>query len=82
MSVLRRRRRESYCDLEELMKVIRVIYHYEDESWWAESPDIKGWTAVADTHAEIVQLVEEGIPFALECQALEQAPTANANPVA
>ena len=69
MSVLRRTRRESYCDLEELMKLVRVIYHHEDEGWWAESPDLKGWTAVADSYEEIVQLVEEGIPFALECEA-------------
>jgi predicted RNase H-like HicB family nuclease len=68
--------------LEELMKEIRVIYHHEDGCWWAESPDIKGWTAVADSHAEIVQLVEEGIPFALECEALEQAAAASANPAA
>jgi predicted RNase H-like HicB family nuclease len=48
------------------MERIRVIYHHEDGSWWAESPEVKGWTAVADSYAEIVKLVEEGIPFALE----------------
>jgi predicted RNase H-like HicB family nuclease len=48
------------------MERIHVIYHHEDGSWWAESPDVKGWTAVADGYAEIVKLVEEGIPFALE----------------
>ncbi|HET7416434.1 MAG TPA: type II toxin-antitoxin system HicB family antitoxin [Solirubrobacterales bacterium] len=51
------------------MKPIRVIYHQEDEGWWAESPDVKGWTAVADTYTEIVKLAEEGIPFALEREA-------------
>jgi predicted RNase H-like HicB family nuclease len=51
------------------MKPIRVNYHYEEGSWWAESPDIKGWLAVADTWEELVKLVEEGIPFALECEA-------------
>jgi len=48
------------------MERVRVIYHHEDGSWWAESPDVKGWTAVADGYAEIVELVEEGVPFALE----------------
>jgi predicted RNase H-like HicB family nuclease len=48
------------------MEPIRVIYHHEDEGWWAESPDVKGWTAVADTYPEILKLAEEGIPFALE----------------
>lgn len=54
------------------MEPIRVDYHYEEGSWWAESPDIKGWLAVADTYEELVELVEEGIPFALECEALER----------
>ena len=48
------------------MKLIRVIYHLEEGSWWADSPDVKGWLAAADTHEEIVKLAEEGIPFALE----------------
>lgn len=48
------------------MGPIRVIYHYEEESWWAESPDVKGWLAAGDTYAEVLKLAEEGIPFALE----------------
>lgn len=51
------------------MKLVRVIYHHEDEGWWAESPDLKGWTAFADSYDELVELVEEGVPFALECEA-------------
>jgi len=51
------------------MKPIRVNCHYEEGSWWAESPDIKGCLDVADTWEELVELVEEGIPFALECEA-------------
>ncbi|HWT91041.1 MAG TPA: hypothetical protein VN179_07980 [Solirubrobacterales bacterium] len=48
------------------MELIRVIYHHEPEGWWAESPDVAGWTAVADSYSEILKLAEEGIPFALE----------------
>jgi predicted RNase H-like HicB family nuclease len=48
------------------MDRIRVIYHHEGEGWWAESPDVPGWTAVGKTYAEILKLAEEGIPFALE----------------
>jgi predicted RNase H-like HicB family nuclease len=48
------------------MELIRVIYHREEESWWAESPDVKGWLAAADDYAEILKPAEEGIPFALE----------------
>jgi predicted RNase H-like HicB family nuclease len=48
------------------MDRVRVIYHHEGEGWWAESPDVPGWTAVGKTYAEILKLAEEGIPFALE----------------
>lgn len=49
------------------MDPIRVIYRNEPEGWWAESPDVKGWTAVGESYAEVLKLSEEGIPFALEC---------------
>ena len=48
------------------MKTMRVIYHRESEGWWAESPDVKGWSAAGDTYAEVAKLAEEGIPFALD----------------
>ena len=48
------------------MKTVRVIYHHEADGWWAESPDVEGWSAAGDTYAEVVKLAEEGIPFALE----------------
>jgi predicted RNase H-like HicB family nuclease len=50
------------------METVCVIYHHEADCWWAESPDVAGWTAVADSYAEVVKLTEEGIPFALERQ--------------
>lgn len=49
------------------MERIRVIYHEEPpHGWWAESPEIPRWTAAADTLAEIRQLAEDGVRFALE----------------
>ena len=48
------------------METIRVIYHHEDDGWWAESPDVACWYAAGDTYAEVVELAEEGVPFALE----------------
>lgn len=48
------------------MEPIRVIYHREPEGWWAESPDVEGWTAVGGSYAEVLKLAQEGIPFALE----------------
>lgn len=51
------------------MEIVRVIYHHENDGWWAESPDVEGWSAVGETYAEVVKLAEEGIPFALEHEA-------------
>lgn len=47
------------------METVRIIYHHEEGSWWAESPDVEGWSAAADSYAEVLRLSEEGIPFAL-----------------
>jgi predicted RNase H-like HicB family nuclease len=47
------------------MKIVRVIYHLESDGWWAESPDVDGWSAAGDSYAEVVSLAEKGIPFAL-----------------
>jgi predicted RNase H-like HicB family nuclease len=46
------------------METVRVIYHHEADGWWAESPDVGGWSAAGDTYAEVVKLAKEGIPFA------------------
>lgn len=48
------------------MDSVRVIYHREADAWWAESPDVEGWSASGETYAEVVKLAEEGIPFALD----------------
>lgn len=48
------------------MDCIRVIHHYEDGRWWAESPDVSEWFAAADSYDEVCRLAEEGVRFALE----------------
>jgi predicted RNase H-like HicB family nuclease len=53
------------------METIRVIYHHEDGAWWAESPDVDRWYAAGDTYAEVAELAEEGISFALEREDVE-----------
>jgi predicted RNase H-like HicB family nuclease len=50
---------------------VRVLYHHEEEGWWAESPDVAGWTAAGATFEEVRELAEEGIPFALEVPTVE-----------
>ena len=44
---------------------IRVIYHQEPEGWWAESPDVDGWSAGGADYDEVHALAIEGVPFAL-----------------
>jgi predicted RNase H-like HicB family nuclease len=48
---------------------VRVLHHHEGNSWWAESPDVKGWSAAGDSFPEVVRLAEEGIPLALKREA-------------
>ena len=40
---------------------IRILYHQEPQGWWAESPDIDGWSVVGDTYEEVRRLAEDGI---------------------
>ena len=48
---------------------VRVLYHREPDGWWAESPDIDGWTVAGDTYEEVRALVDDGITFALAAAA-------------
>jgi predicted RNase H-like HicB family nuclease len=48
------------------MKIVPVAYHHEPDGWWADSPEIPGWSATAESVDELRQLVEDGIRFALE----------------
>ena len=44
---------------------VRVLYHQDPEGWWAESPEIDGWTVAGESYDEVRQLVEDGVSFAL-----------------
>jgi predicted RNase H-like HicB family nuclease len=50
---------------------VRVLHHREGDAWWAESPDVEGWSAAGDSYAEVVKLAEEGILFAIGPAELE-----------
>jgi len=43
------------------MTVITVVYHREDGSWWAESEQMAGFSAVGDTFADVAGFVREGV---------------------
>ena len=47
------------------METVRVIYHHEAYGWWAESPDVEGWSAAGDTYAEVVKLAKDGVSLTL-----------------
>lgn len=48
------------------MDVVHIVYHYEDGTWWAESVDLPGWTAVASTADDIRNQVREAIDFFID----------------
>ena len=45
------------------MALVRIVYQQEGDSWWAESPDVDGFTAGGDSLAEVRQLAREGVAF-------------------
>jgi predicted RNase H-like HicB family nuclease len=47
------------------METVHVVYHRDGDSWWADSPEVAGWTATAETLNELSALVEKGVRFAL-----------------
>lgn len=44
---------------------VRILYHHEPEGWWADSPDISGWSVAGETYKEVRRLAEDGVSFAL-----------------
>lgn len=44
---------------------VRVLYRREADGWWAESPEIEGWTVAGASYAQVRQLVDDGVAFAL-----------------
>lgn len=48
-----------------VMTKVRVAYHHEPDGWWAESPDIDGWSVAGGSYVEIRRLAVEGVAFAV-----------------
>lgn len=51
------------------MRQITVRIHNESGVWWAESPEVPGFSAAADTRDELRELIREGVAYALDDQA-------------
>lgn len=63
------------------MPRIRVAYHHEPpHGWWAESPDVEGWTASADDPTTLASAVVDGLRFALETDDIEVAAVVDVAP--
>jgi predicted RNase H-like HicB family nuclease len=45
---------------------VNITYHREDGTWWADSEDMPGFSAAADTFAETRKLAHDGLPFFFE----------------
>jgi predicted RNase H-like HicB family nuclease len=48
---------------------IATWYHHEPEGWWAESPDIDGWSVAGESYDEFRRPAEDGVSFALSSAA-------------
>lgn len=48
------------------MRQITVIFHHADDAWWAESPDLPGFSALAPTLESLRREVRSGVEFELE----------------
>lgn len=45
------------------MKTARIQVHNQSGSWWADSPDVEGWTAAASSENELISLIDEASDF-------------------
>jgi predicted RNase H-like HicB family nuclease len=43
------------------MKTVLIIYRYEPDGWWAESPEFPSYTAVGASFEEVSKLAREGL---------------------
>lgn len=48
---------------------VRILYHREPEGFWAESPDLPGWTVAGGSYAKTREMAQDGVAFGLACQA-------------
>jgi predicted RNase H-like HicB family nuclease len=48
------------------MRRVPVVYHWEPEGWWAESPAASGFSAAGSTYDELREQAREGLAFYFE----------------
>lgn len=45
------------------MRNVTIIIHHEDDTWWAESPDMPHYYIIADTRQKIIDNLQDDIAF-------------------
>jgi predicted RNase H-like HicB family nuclease len=50
------------------MSEVRIRYHHEPEGWWADSPDLPGFSAAGETFDEVREMALEGVSFATDAE--------------
>lgn len=48
------------------IRIVKMRYHHEGSTWWAESPDLAGFTAAGDSFEEVRRAAHEGVGFYFE----------------
>lgn len=48
------------------LRIVRMRYHREGGTWWAESPDVAGFTAAGSSLEDARKQAHEGIEFFFE----------------
>ena len=46
---------------DELSRPVRLVYHQEEDGWWAESPDLEGFYTSGDTLEELQENVYDAV---------------------
>ena len=44
---------------------VSLVCQHEGTCWWAESPEVPGWTVIGESLAEVTALAFEGVSFML-----------------
>lgn len=45
------------------LRKVTIVYHRDEGIWWADSPDMPGFSAVGDDFATTRNLAREDVPF-------------------
>lgn len=57
--------------------LIRILIHHEEDSWWAESPDLPGLTVAEDSRESLLAAIKPALEYYIdETPGLQNRPMA------